>query len=125
MDLNTVVQVAVIISALVFVSIGVLLLGIHLGRSQGLPTTRDELVEGVLRHNGQMVEELVRSHRQAMNMAAVLPEQQLDRVNADMIAEAARTGRSPIDERREREQEEDMQIPINPMFDEPDDLTNP
>ena len=59
-----------------------------------------ETLSSLIDRQGQ---ELIESHRRAMNMASLVPEQQLDRVNAEMIAEAARTGESPIDRRREQE----------------------
>lgn len=59
-----------------------------------------ETLSALIDRQGQ---QLIESHRRAMNMASIVPEQQLDRINAEMIAEAARTGESPIDRRREQE----------------------
>jgi hypothetical protein len=122
--MDTFVQIAVIISAFAFVGMGLLLLGISLGRNQGLPSSRDEINIGLQRQNQQLTSAIVDFGRQAMNMASVIPDQQLDRINAEAIAEAARTGKSPIDLRREQERQQGgdydgVDWGGNPAFDEP------
>ncbi|MHA7814042.1 MAG: hypothetical protein ACX94C_11715 [Phycisphaerales bacterium] len=103
--MDTFEQVAVIVSAFVFVAVMFLLLGVHLGRAQAAQGEQEESCDGLIRLTEKSIDALVKTNSQAMNMASVIPDEQLSRINAEAIHEAATTGRSPIDARRGNERD--------------------